>query len=73
VGYGAMAHDGMVTTLPKIRPGATGSPQQNPLLYLTLGPLTLPKTVAFGKVSCMEKHRLLPQMTASLYLGQHGG
>jgi hypothetical protein len=28
--------------------------------------------IAFGEVSCMEKHRLLPHMTASLYLGLYG-
>jgi len=51
VGYGAMAHDGMVTTLPKTRPAATGPSQHNPLLNLILAILSLPKTVALGKVS----------------------
>jgi hypothetical protein len=26
--------------------------------------------LTFGKVFCMENHLLMPQMTASLYLGQ---
>src|SRR2546430_13539273 len=35
--------------------------------------LSLPKRGAFGKVTCVEKHLLLPQMTASLYLGRDAG
>src|SRR6516225_2555309 len=38
---------------------------------LSLSLLSLPKRSAFGKVTCVEKHLLLPQMTASLYLGRH--
>jgi hypothetical protein len=51
VGYRAMAHDGMVRTLPKTRPGAPGPSQHNLLLYLILAIPTLPKTIALGKVS----------------------
>ena len=50
MGYGAMAHDGMVTTLPKTGPAAPGPSQHNPLLNLILAILSLPKTSAFGKV-----------------------
>src|SRR5262249_25751544 len=34
--------------------------------------LTLPKKSALGKVTWRGKHLLLPQMTASLYLGHDG-
>jgi hypothetical protein len=44
--------------------------QNNLLLCLRLPLLALPKSGAFGKVCYMEKHLLLPQMTASLYLGR---
>src|SRR5262245_310505 len=39
VGYRAMAHNGMVRTLPKTRPGALGSSQHNLLLYRILAVL----------------------------------
>ena len=58
-----------MTTLPKMIAEARYVPRNNLLFCLILLPLTLPKKSAFGKVSCMEKHLLLPQMTASLYLG----
>ncbi len=58
-----------VKTLPKMIAEARYVSRNNSLFCLTLSPLTLPKKSAFGKVSCMEKHLLLPQMTASLYLG----
>src|SRR5215470_19429630 len=52
--------------------GARDGPRNNLLFCLTFSFLTLPKKSAFGKVTCMGKRRLLPQMTASLYLGQMG-
>jgi len=39
------------------------------LFYLIFSLLTLLKRRAFGKVIWMGKRRLLPQMTALLYLG----
>jgi len=72
VGYGVMAHDGMVTTLPKTRPGAIRPSQHNRLLYLILAILSLPKTVAFGKDSDVGSCLLLPHITASLGLGRVG-
>jgi hypothetical protein len=60
-----------MTTLPKMIPNTRCVAQYNPLPCLRLLLFTLPKRGAFGKVFCMEKHLLLPQMTASLYLGQH--
>jgi hypothetical protein len=68
-GYGTMAHNGMVTTLPKTRPGAPGPSQHNRLLYLLLAILPVPKTVAFGKDRDGGSHPLLPHRTASLVLG----
>ena len=56
-------------TLPKMIAEARYVSRNNSLFCLILSPLTLLKKSAFGKVSCMEKHLLLPQMTASLYLG----
>jgi len=44
--------------------------RNNLLFYLIFSLLTLPKKSAFGKVALMGKRRLLPQMTASLYLGR---
>src|SRR6267142_5077003 len=68
--YGVTAPDRRVTTLPKMITNARDLSQNNPLFCLTLPLLSLPKRGAFGKVTCVEKNRLLPQMTASLYLGQ---
>jgi hypothetical protein len=62
-----------VTTLPKMITAARDVSRNNLLFYLIFSLFALPKKSAFGKVSCMEKHRLLPQMTASLYLGQTYG
>jgi hypothetical protein len=44
-----------------------------PLFCLSFPIITLPKRSAFGKVTWMGEHLLLPQMTASLYLGHTGG
>src|SRR4029450_5861322 len=60
-----------VTTLPKMITAARDVSRNNFLFYLIFSLLTLPKKSAFGKVTWMGKRRLLPQMTASLYLGQH--
>src|SRR5262249_48346081 len=68
--YGVGSLPSLVTTLPKRITDATRLSQHNPLLCLALPLLSLPKSDAFGKVSCREKPRLLPQMTASLYLGR---
>jgi hypothetical protein len=68
-GFTATARPYPMTTLPKRITDSRRLSQHNPLLYLPLPLLSLPKRGAFGKVSCMEKHWLLPQMTASLYLG----
>jgi hypothetical protein len=61
-----------VTTLPKMITVARGVSMYNLLFYLSFSLLTLPKKRAFGKVTWMGKRRLLPQMTASLYLGRDG-
>ena len=71
--YGVTAPDRRVTTLPKMITNARDRSQNNPLFCLTLPLLSLPKRGAFGKVTCVEKHLLLPQMTASLYLGRDAG
>jgi hypothetical protein len=67
--YGAASLPYLVTTLPKTITDSRHRSQHNPLLYPPLPLLSLPKRGAFSKVSCMEKHWLLPRMTASLYLG----
>jgi hypothetical protein len=46
--------------------------RKNFLFYHIFSLLTLPKKSAFGKVTWLGKRRLLPQMTASLYLGHIG-
>jgi len=46
--------------------------RNNSLFCLILLLITLPKKSALGKVAWMGKRRLLPQMTASLYLGRVG-
>jgi hypothetical protein len=61
-----------VTTLPKRITAARDVSRKNLLFYLIFSLLTLPKKSAFGKVTWMGKRRLLPQMTASLYLGREG-
>src|SRR5262245_59859295 len=68
-GVGSLPY--LVTPLPKRITDAARLSQHNPLFCLSLPLLALPKRAAFGKVSCMAKHRLLPHMTASLYLGLH--
>ena len=70
--YGVASLPFLGTTLPKRITDSIRLSQHNPLLCLPWLLLALPKRRAFGKVSGMEKHRLLPQMTASLYLGHMG-
>ena|SRR5437870_5720728 len=60
-----------VTTLPKMIADARCVSWINSLFCFRLPLLTLPKRSPFGKVTWMGKRRLLPQMTASLYLGQY--
>ena len=70
MGYRAMAHNGMVRTWPKTRPGALGPSQHNLLIYRIFAILTLPKTSAFGKVGYVGSCLLLPHIIASLVLGR---
>ena len=58
-----------MTTLPKRITAARDMSRKNLLFYLIFSLLTLPNKSAFGKVTWLGKCRLLPQMTASLYLG----
>jgi transposase len=61
---------GSVNTLPKMIAEARDVSRHNSLFCLILLLITLPKKSAFGKVTWTGKRRLLPQMTASLYLGR---
>jgi hypothetical protein len=61
VGSKAMVQDGMVTTLPKMGPAATGLFHHNPLLSHILTILSLPKTMFSAKLVIGTSTRSCPR------------